>query len=174
MSTDLVETQHVAGCTYFDAVVTGAATRCPSCGAEQPRRDVEESSHSLEDELRAFLDRGDKIGAIKLYREATGVGLAEATHAVNAFESGAALNASSGPPATDEDSLEADVLNALSGNGMIAAIKLYRERTKVGLKEAKDAVEAIAARHGIAAKGGGCAGVVLLFILMIAAAIALT
>ncbi len=164
----------MATCTFCDAEVPAAATRCPSCGAEQPRRDVEEASTSLEDDLRAFLDRGDKIGAIKLYREATGVGLAEATHAVNAFESGGALNASSGPPATDEKSLEADVLNALSGNGTIAAIKLYRERTKVGLKEAKDAVEAIAARHGIVAKGGGCAGGVLRVIFMIAAAIALT
>jgi ribosomal protein L7/L12 len=168
-----VETPRVPTCTFCDADVPAAAMRCPSCGAEQPRRDVEESSPSLDDDLRAFLDRGDKIGAVQRYREATGVALAEAKLAVDAFERGVALNASSGPPATDEDSLEADVLNALSGNGKIAAIKLYRDRTKVGLKEAKDAVEGIAARHGLVAKGGGCAGMVLLFLLAITTVIAL-
>ena len=37
-----------------------------------------------------------------------------------------------------------DVMEALNQGQLIAAIKLYREHTKVGLKEAKDAVEALA------------------------------
>lgn len=40
----------------------------------------------------------------------------------------------------------------------IAAIKLVRERTGSGLKDAKDAVEALAARHGVAPSRSGCLG----------------
>jgi len=44
-----------------------------------------------------------------------------------------------------------------------AAIKLYRDRTGVGLKEAKDFVEALAADRRIAASSrSGCLGVILL------------
>ena len=62
---------------------------------------------------------------------------------------------------------------ALLQNGRkIEAIKVYRERHGVGLKEAKDAVEELAGRHGIAAQGSGCAGVVLLGVLGAAAGVA--
>lgn len=160
-------------CTFCDAEVPVTASRCPSCGAEQPRREVEEGAQSLEDDLRALLQRGDKIGAIKRYREATGVGLAEATHAVEAFRSGGAIDARTSTPSSDEKGFETEVLNALSRDGKIAAIKIYRERTKVGLKEAKEAVEGLAARHGVAAKGSGCAGMVLLFVFAVAAVVTL-
>ncbi len=78
--------------------------------------------------------------------------------------SGGSLVATSTTSTYDVTNLEANVLNALSRDGKIAAIKFYRERTKVGLKEAKEAVEGIATRHGVAAKGSGCAGVLLLFV----------
>jgi hypothetical protein len=44
----------------------------------------------------------------------------------------------------------------------IEAIKLYREQTDLGLKEAKDAVEALAAKHGIKPQQSGCATMLLL------------
>ena len=50
---------------------------------------------------------------------------------------------------------------------MISAIKYYRELTGAGLKEAKDAVEAIASREGTETSVGGCflrAGVFLLIV----------
>lgn len=50
-----------------------------------------------------------------------------------------------GIPTAENDPLMIDAIN--SGN-LIVAIKIYRERTGVGLKEAKDAVEAIARRMG--------------------------
>ena len=46
------------------------------------------------------------------------------------------------PPATDPE-----ILQAIADGNLIQAIKLYRERTGVGLKEAKDAVEAMAGRR---------------------------
>ena len=63
------------------------------------------------------------------------------------------------------DPVEAEILDLLKAGKKIAAIKEYRERVaNVGLKEAKEAVEALAAQHGIQAQASGCAGSVLLAI----------
>ncbi|WP_442877600.1 ribosomal protein L7/L12 [Dactylosporangium sp. AC04546] len=43
----------------------------------------------------------------------------------------------------------AGLLDELQAGRKIQAIKLYREATGAGLKEAKDAVEALAARYGL-------------------------
>jgi ribosomal protein L7/L12 len=51
-----------------------------------------------------------------------------------------------------EDAFETDdpqVIEALKRNNMIEAIKYYREKTGLGLAEAKSAVEKIKARRGI-------------------------
>jgi hypothetical protein len=61
----------------------------------------------------------------------------------------------------EPDGLEAQILDLMQGGKKIEAIKLYREKTGSDLKGAKDAVEALAAQHGMTAKGSGCAGVVL-------------
>ncbi len=46
----------------------------------------------------------------------------------------------------DDDALPTALYDALARGKMIQAIKIYRETTGVGLKEAKDAVEALAGR----------------------------
>ncbi|OHB72114.1 MAG: hypothetical protein A2V70_10530 [Planctomycetes bacterium RBG_13_63_9] len=61
--------------------------------------------------------------------------------------------------------LDARVLAELQAGRKIAAVKLYREATGLGLKAAKDAVEELARRHGIAPARTGCAGVLLLLLL---------
>jgi len=75
----------------------------------------------------------------------------------------------SAPPAPatvpEPGSLEAEILGLMQGQQKIEAIKLYRQRTGVGLKEAKDFVEALAAEQGIAPSAGGCAGMVLLMLI---------
>jgi hypothetical protein len=68
-------------------------------------------------------------------------------------------------PLPESDSLEGQVLALLEGGRKIQAVKLYREQTGCDLKAARDAVEALAAKHGVVAKGGGCAGVVLLVLM---------
>ncbi len=84
---------------------------------------------------------GRKIEAIKRHRELTGVGLKEARDAVDALESGRSATL---PPKSsllrqvNDSEIEAQIR---SGH-LIDAIKLYREKNGVGLKEAKDAVEA--------------------------------
>ena len=54
----------------------------------------------------------------------------------------------------------------MQGGKKIEAIKRYREKIGRGLKEAKDAVETLAARYGIESKGVGCAGVLLFLLLL--------
>jgi ribosomal protein L7/L12 len=60
--------------------------------------------------------------------------------------------------------LEAQVLEIARTQGKIAAIKHYREATGAGLKEAKDAVEAMILRHGVQIAKSGCASSVLLLV----------
>jgi hypothetical protein len=53
----------------------------------------------------------------------------------------------------------------MEGGKKIEAVKRYRQQTGCDLKNAKDAVEALAAKHGIVSKGAGCAGVFLMMVL---------
>ncbi|QDU59287.1 hypothetical protein Pan216_01150 [Planctomycetes bacterium Pan216] len=56
------------------------------------------------------------------------------------------------------DPVGQEVLDLLREGRKIQAIKLVREHTGAGLKEAKEAVEAIAAKHGIEPPSSqGCA-----------------
>jgi hypothetical protein len=67
--------------------------------------------------------------------------------------------------APEPGSLEAEILGLMQGKKKIEAVKLYRQRSGVGLKEAKDFVEALAAKHGISPGAGGCASVILLMLI---------
>ncbi len=70
-------------------------------------------------------------------------------------------------PLPDTHDVNADLLILLRAGNKIEAIKRYRARTGVGLKEAKDAVEALAAAHGVRAKAGGCGIVGLALVMLI-------
>jgi ribosomal protein L7/L12 len=107
--------------------------------------------------VRSLMDRGLKIEAIKIYRERTGVGLKEAKDAVEALGWGRA--AQSGPES--DRSLEDELRSLLEQGQRIGAIKLYRERTGVGLREAKDAVEDLERRGIVVSQRAGCFGVIL-------------
>ncbi|HTU25344.1 MAG TPA: ribosomal protein L7/L12 [Pirellulales bacterium] len=114
-----------------------------------------------EDELRQLLADGRKIDAIRLYQQQKGVSLPEAKDWVERAlgEKPSELD----PAAAGE--LDQQVLDLCRSGKLIEAIKLYRSQTGLGLKEAKDAVEALAAQHGVSMpKGSGCAGVLLVLI----------
>jgi len=96
-------------------------------------------------EVRAALERGDKLHAIKLLREKTGLSLAEA----KALIEGGGADAPEGAPAAPAG-LPADVVAAMRDGRKIDAIRLLRERRRIGLKEAKEAVEAHALEQGLA------------------------
>jgi ribosomal protein L7/L12 len=155
-------------CTYCNAVLTSGSAHCEHCGAVAGvRKGPPVIAPSLEAELRQLLAAGRKIEAIKQLREATRAGLAEAKEAVERMEYGAEF-----PRVQDERSSQLELAfeleDLLRAGRKIEAIKLYRERTGAGLKEAKDAVEAL----GIlpeAGSRGGCLGVLALLLVVGAA-----
>jgi ribosomal protein L7/L12 len=151
-------------CSRCQETVDPDAQRCPHCGAwlSDQTDAPEPNPDSLEEAIRLLLARGQKIAAIKLYREQTGVGLAEAKNAVEMIERGGGLPNQETAAANDP---EQQILELLTAGKKIAAIKLYREQTHVGLQEAKDAVEALAAQSGIMPPPrSGCFAVVALLL----------
>jgi ribosomal protein L7/L12 len=102
-------------------------------------------SPDQEENIRQIALGGQEIEAIKQYRLLTNAGLKEAKDAVEALMRGETFSVDSQPaerPASS--SREQQILALMSQNQEIQAIKLYRGWTNVGLKEAKDAVEAMA------------------------------
>ena len=98
-------------------------------------------------QILADIQAGKKINAIKRYRELTGVGLKEAKEAVEASMNNVPLTKSAPAVARvvlspAEALADADLLAHMQAGKKINAIKRYRELTGVGLKEAKEAVEA--------------------------------
>ena len=110
----------------------------------------------IEGRVRSLLAEGRKIEAIKVYRVATGAGLKEAKDAVEALDSRGVLPYLHG----GGKEMEVEILSLLGRGEKFPAIKLYRERTGVGMKEAKDAVEVLAQRHGLAPEGDRVCGLV--------------
>lgn len=91
---------------------------------------------ALPEDVRAALVDGQKIEAIRLLRERTGLGLAEAKAAV---ESGSL------PDAEAERGFAAplppEVSAAVAAGNKVHAIKLLRRAKGIGLKQAKDIVD---------------------------------
>ena len=103
---------------------------------------TERPLQQLLDEIKGHIAAGRRIEAIKVYRDATGAGLAEAKEAVELIEAGKPPKADSGAAIGDVRALLA-VADLVAGGNKIEAIKRYREATGLGLKEAKDAVDAL-------------------------------
>ncbi len=91
--------------------------------------------------IRALAVASKKIEAIKLYREATGVGLAEAKQAVEALEAGRPMGARAVESVSNDDIDQ--IQAAVFAGQKIAAIKLYRAATGEGLKESKEFIDAL-------------------------------
>ena len=97
-----------------------------------------------EEQIRELVNQDKKIAAVKLYREYTGVSLKEASDAVEKIATGAAAEFPKPPQTLEPDSvLKNQIEVLLAERKKIEAVKVYREATNSGLKEAKDAVERI-------------------------------
>ena len=103
--------------------------------AESPLQD-------LLDGIRAHIAAGRKIEAIKLYRETTGAGLAEAKEAIELIEAGKPPKSGATASLGEDQALQGVADLVLRGR-KIEAIRRYREATGLGLKESKDAVDAL-------------------------------
>ena len=121
----------------------------------------------------AALQAGNKIEAIKLCREATGLGLAEAKDFVERLEISPETPLTSAP----ESGALSPVADLLFAGQKIQAIKLYREQVQpgAGLAEAKQAVERLEAglraqhpeKFTAAAQKSGCATVLAVFAVLL-------
>jgi ribosomal protein L7/L12 len=94
-----------------------------------------------ERQILEYIKTDQLIHAIKLYREITGVGLAEAKSAVEAMGRGESVNIPTPPTRLEDPLLETRVKEMLAKRKKIEAIKIYRESHRVGLKEAKDVID---------------------------------
>lgn len=80
-----------------------------------------------------------KVHAITVLRERTGLGLAAAKAAVDAVERGEWVPTAGNPPA-DWHELEPELKSLKAAGHPGRAAKMLRDRTGMGLREAKDAV----------------------------------
>lgn len=103
-------------------------------------------------EITRLLTSGQKIHAIKVYRELTGSSLSEAKEALDRLEGVIRLGGNlqsefallgGAVSMGTQGALTAEIGQLLARDQKIQAIKLYRERTGAGLGEAKNAVERV-------------------------------
>lgn len=95
--------------------------------------------------IHELIDASQILMAIQVYREATGVGLAEAKQAVEEMMQMEAARPPSDSRNFDNPVLESKIRSMLAKGKKIEAVKIYREEYGIGLKEAKDAVDRIEA-----------------------------
>lgn len=111
-----------------------------------------EAAQHFVDQLTDLVTAGNLLEAIKRYREKTGGGLVESKIAVEALRTEAGRQSmlerllqgkgtgEQGQVLTDSEAVE-EIKRLLRAGNKIEAIKIYRQRTEAGLKEAKEAVE---------------------------------
>lgn len=115
-------------------------------------------------DVRAALHQGDTIEAIRLLRQASGLGLKEAKDLIEAHLRGEAValpeRGEEVRPATElKGALPPEVREALRQGDKIEAIRLLRAHCPdLGLKEAKDEVEAWQVKRGGANDSGAESG----------------
>ena len=118
----------------------------------------EEKVGSFEDRVLEALRAGQKLQAIRIYRQETDLGLKESKEAVDALDDKLRAGVSHPSPLSEQkgESLEDRILEQLRAGRKIEAIKIYRKETGTGLKEAKEAVDAMQRRHGMPVESAGC------------------
>jgi ribosomal protein L7/L12 len=118
----------------------------PNVREALPRPVSPDLTGDVEADARALLRARSKIEAIKRVRELTDLGLKEAKDYVDALERGESPAAPATTPLAEPLALEEMEYAARelkrAGNA-ITAIKLVREQTGWGLKEAKDYVDGL-------------------------------
>jgi ribosomal protein L7/L12 len=157
----------MAKCVFCDQESPAGVSNCRLCGAPLPASE----SDSLRDdvfqhELLKLLSSGQRVQAVAAYGRRMGVNLDQALAAIEKLEQDRPFDV-----APNDANLEWEIIAHLERGEKIGAIKLHRDRTGSGLKEAKDAVESIESRLGLGTpvnSGRGCLGMVVLLSVMVA------
>jgi ribosomal protein L7/L12 len=93
--------------------------------------------------IHEYIHNQQLIHAIKLYREVTGVGLAEAKQAIDEMARDEFTKPSSEMQKNADPIMDGKIRSLLARSQKIKAVKIYREEHGIGLKEAKDYVDQI-------------------------------
>lgn len=101
---------------------------------------------SLPPEVVAAIESGRAIEAIKLLRQSTGLGLAEAKSVVDHYVRSRNMPEA---PSAPEAPLPPDVMQALRNGNKIEAVRLVRQHRGLGLREAHLLVESLAAKEPV-------------------------
>ncbi|QDT48446.1 hypothetical protein Pan258_24880 [Symmachiella dynata] len=159
-------------CSICEHANPPLARECESCGMQLTLdSDAAAADGQIQDRVHQLVAEGNKIEAIKLYREQTGCGLVEAKNAVEAL-----LRGETPPPVAPRpqisSSIDQDIVALLHEGRKIEAIKLYIDQVGGGLRDAKSAVDTLAREHGIeaAGKSGGCLSLLILGLTLTATA----
>lgn len=121
-------------------------------------------------EIKQALEAGRKIEAVKLYREWTETGLAEAKERIESLHGAMVAGETTSGKVDRAEPAEDRVLSEYRRSGLIAAIRYYRKASGCDLKASKKAVEQIIDRAveagGLEKRnlgtGSGCFGVWLI------------
>jgi ribosomal protein L7/L12 len=95
----------------------------------------------LQAEIQALLIQNKKIAAIKKVRKYTGLGLKEAKDYVEALSKSGTTGAEIPLKGGITPELKTELKDLISNNRKIEAIKLLRNRSGLGLKQAKEYVD---------------------------------
>ena len=103
---------------------------------------------AFHERVQQEIARGRNVTAIQWLRARHGLGLKEAKDAMEAMIPGALERRLEQVRALGEADFQARLLAELAAGDKVEAIRLYRERTGAGHREAKDAVEALGGDAG--------------------------
>lgn len=148
-------------CVFCEQENLLTSSQCQNCGAPLPTASTSQLDEPVfQAHLARLLAEGQKIQAVAAYRRRTGTSLAAAKDAVESLDCDSQFR--TGQPIAD---IEWEVGKLLERGEKINAVKFYRDQTGIGLKEAKDEVEALELRLGLepenAVQQAGCFGMVL-------------
>lgn len=149
-------------------VFTPSPTTARSAPASSASTTVSGLTPAVIAEIDRLVAAGQKIHAIKLYRDNSGVGLKEAKDRIEhwsvsttaphtaAVSNATAVHSSISPSAPTVSSVRAslpasvvsDIDRLVAGGGQIVAIKVIREHTGLGLKESKALIDAWVPHRG--------------------------
>nr|WP_178130567.1 ribosomal protein L7/L12 [Reyranella sp. CPCC 100927] len=132
-------------------VIDSPVQAVPAGPAPAPSPGASMTMAAADSVVRAMVARGEKIEAIKMVREMTGLGLKEAKDYVEALPNAPSMMTvarqmvmASSAAAGGSASVRTEAATLVARGQALEAIKLVRERTGMGLKEAKDYVDALA------------------------------
>lgn len=127
--------------TTTTTLAASPAPATPAATAPAPTAPAGLDRAALDDAVRALLAEGKMIPAVKLVRERTGFGLKDAKEYVERIPAGASAPPSAPSPGTVTPEVMAHIQQLVAQGKKIQAIKVLREHTGLGLKQAKDTVE---------------------------------